>query len=179
MLLTKEMFKRGSTNKQLIQMASMMSIELNNVLFKDQFDVENVYIGRYILNLASSGSQGTHWCAFYKINEDQTLYMDPYGIIAPETLQDLFRKEKEDDTVFYNTLQIQDYHSKLCGLFCLLFLYVITHDQGNVTNRIKYFNSLFNTKSKKDLVLNDDLVLYYVNGILGYLDDEEEEDNEN
>ncbi len=42
----------------------------------------------------------------------------------------------------------------------------------------KYFNSLFKTKDKKDLVLNDDLVLYYVNGILGYLDEDDEEEDE-
>jgi hypothetical protein len=178
MLLTKEMFNRGSTNTQLFQFAKMMSIDLNNILFKNQFDVENVYVGRYILNLANAGNKGTHWCAFYKINEDQTLYYDPYGIIAPETLQELFRKEKEDDTVFYNTLQIQDYHSKLCGLFCLLFLYVVTHGGGNVVSRIKYFNSLFNSKDKKDLVLNDDLVLFYMNGILNDEEKEEEEDEE-
>jgi hypothetical protein len=127
---------------------------------------DNVYEGAYVVNMANFGNPGTHWVSFWKEDEDTTYYFDSYGVVSPDTIKILFDKNNENDKVLYTSVQIQCVESTLCAQFCLLFLYIMKFKKGGPRDRIKFFFKGFNT-NKLFLTDNDDLVIEYLNAILG------------
>lgn len=74
-----------------------------------------------IINLGSSDTVGTHWCAYYKMPH-VCIYFDSFGNLSPPIeLIDYLGSCK----IIYNYYRYQEYNTFICGHLCLLFLYEI------------------------------------------------------
>ena len=82
--------------------------------------------GLYLMNLDEREGKGTHWVGFFHNKESkgpQTFYFDPLGLPPPQELTAHYKP------LTYNTNQIQDVSSALCGYFvCLFFKYMHTYE---------------------------------------------------
>ena len=164
-MLKLQNYKYGISNVDLKTIANKLGIKLNGIYMKDQLTISNTYTGAYIVNLQNSDHSGSHWVSFIKVDDDITFYFDSFGQTVPDTLRKLFNNENLDDKVYYNLIQIQDYHSTLCGLYCILYLYVMKNSKVNVFKRLKEYLNLFNTE-KKCLKDNDVILIDYLNCLL-------------
>lgn len=74
-----------------------------------------------ILNLGSSDTNGSHWCAYYKTPKI-CIYFDSFGNLPPpkELIQYLGSCK-----IVYNYDRFQEFNTVICGHLCLLFLYKI------------------------------------------------------
>ena len=69
-----------------------------------------------ILNLDSMDGKGTHWVAWFK-NKNTKYYFDSYGIQPPEEMHKYLKSP-----IFYNSLQIQEPGTYICGHLCIYVL---------------------------------------------------------
>lgn len=154
--------QNGLSNIDIQGLCKKLKIKLNEICMKDELRIEDMYNGGYIINLANHNQSGTHWVCFQKI--DNTIYYcDSYGVVAPQNQVDLFANLSYK--LYYNKVQVQDFSSNFCGLFCVLFLYIIQNNLNNPTEACKLFVKVFNT-NKKDLKLNDEILYDYIKALL-------------
>ena len=74
--------------------------------------------GLYLINLDEREGKGTHWVGFYSARVTkgpENIYFDPLGLPPPQELTAHYKP------ITYNTNQIQDVSSTLCGYFVCLF----------------------------------------------------------
>ena len=84
--------------------------------------------GKYIINMQDSKSPsgkslpGTHW--FYAdVGANRTTVIDAFGAVPPLEIL-----ERAPCPIDWNTKQVEDLNSDLCGFFCLYFAF--QHDRG-------------------------------------------------
>jgi hypothetical protein len=108
------------SNIQLDQMARDLNIPLISVSFKDQIPYPPRE-GVYIVNLQSSTQGcGSHWSGII-LNKSGSFYFDSFGEPPPKETQRFI--QTFDPHFGYNSKEIQDLNSDLCGFFCMgLFL---------------------------------------------------------
>jgi len=111
----------------------------------------------YIVNMQDSVDKnnkplpGTHWVSFITKN-NILYYYDPFGIICPVEIL----KVDPNDTVVYNTEQMQDQESTCCGWFSIC---LILFNKGNIKEDFQKFIKCFNKDTKRnDMILK--LMLY-------------------
>lgn len=75
-----------------------------------------------VINLDSNKNSGTHWCAYYKI-ENNCVYFDSFGNLPPP--EELIEYLGSSCRIFYNYKRCQEFNTVICGHLCLLFLYDI------------------------------------------------------
>jgi hypothetical protein len=83
-----------------------------------------------ILNLdgdLTDETKGTHWVAWYK-NGNNKICFDSYGIQPTLELIDYLREKPYD--IQYNTNQIQDPNTVVCGHWCLYVLKELTNGRS-------------------------------------------------
>ena len=73
---------------------------------------------RVVINLASSDSEGTHWCT-YKKRGLNVEYFDPIGNLKPPKELERYLKGCE---ILYNYDRKQNLDTVICGHLCLKFL---------------------------------------------------------
>jgi hypothetical protein len=117
-----------TTSFELQEACKELKIPLRSIAFKDQLARLTPVQGAYIINMANSGSAGTHWIALWNYrdrqNKSQSIYFDSFGLPPPiEVTQ--FAKRYGDLHVVANTRQLQPTDEGFCGQFCLLFLYYV------------------------------------------------------
>lgn len=139
-------FDHPLTNRELMDLAYRMNIQLNGVFMKDEA-TNRLPNGYYIFNLQNHNQSGTHWVALFKKSKKEYYYCDSFGIPPPETLIKLLQCSEKQ--LFFNDTQIQNINSILCGYFCLLFLYMM-QQQNSPDNNIAQFLQLFYLDTKKN-----------------------------
>ncbi len=78
-----------------------------------------------VINLDKSDEEGSHWVALYIKNRRTVNYFDSLGADPPfEIAKYLSRFEK----LFRNTVCIQSDSSKVCGQYCIYFIYYASLD---------------------------------------------------
>ena len=76
-----------------------------------------------------NGSQGgCHWTCFI-VKDKKSYYFDSFGVQPDRLLLNQLPKP-----IIYHNYKIQDINSKLCGSYCLYFLYLI--------ERMNYFDTI-------------------------------------
>lgn len=133
------MLLERTSDEFLKNLLEYQNINLNQITTKDNFKI--LKNGFYICNLDKKTGSGTHWTAFYAI-DDYILYFDSFGLPPPKEIVKFCKKK----TIIYNSQQIQDINSDACGYYCILF--------------IKYFND--NIKNIKYIISKKTLG-YYLN----------------
>ena len=156
------------SNYELIEMCAKSGINLIDILNKDLLIKETPQEGCYIINLQDSGvGQGTHWVGLI-LNEEYVSYFDPFGLHHSEDvsrfiswfLHDVGYTDTRD--VIYNTTQVQNINSILCGYYVFAFLYHHTVINKHKTNnkdlmgdfvlRFKRNGSIYNDKTIERMI---------------------------
>lgn len=147
------------TNFDLEERAKKLKLNLVWIGCKDQIPYKRKN-GCYILNLQDdkdvngNDNPGSHWCSFI-IDKGQACYYDPFGFQPPRQVQEFLKPYKPFP---YNTKQIQDIKSEVCGYHCLYFLFFMQNRSGSMVNRLKLFQSRFSDDPKK----NEGLLKKYI-----------------
>ena len=104
-------YEEGQTISMLKDYSLYYNIRLDDIINIE--DLKNQETGNFIINLDSNYKRGgTHWVAAIKL-KDIIFYFDPFGVKAPIKI----------GFNYYNNHQFQKKEEKLCGMYCLLFLY--------------------------------------------------------
>ena len=77
-----------------------------------------LYSDKGFVNIDNGSQGGTHWTCF--IVKDKSYHFDSFG-----GQPDKFLLNQLPKPITYHNYKIQDIYSKLCGLYCLYFFYLI------------------------------------------------------
>ena len=77
------------------------------------------YSDKGFVNIDNGSQGGSHWTCFY-VKDNKSFYFDSFGGQPDKFLLKQLPKPKKN-----HNLKIQDIKSKLCGSYCLYFLYLI------------------------------------------------------
>lgn len=136
-----------SSDKQLINLAKQLKIKVNYIGFAENLPNNiNKLDGSYIINLGDNSIGGSHWTCFY-IEKNMSFYNDSFAG-GPEDIVISWLANNNIKTIIYNDdFQFQEISETLCGIWCILFLYYMTHSKKK--NLIERFNEF--TKHFVDL----------------------------
>jgi len=105
----------------------------------------------FIANTDDKNSPGKHWCAFFFPTRNRCEFLDSYGR-APALHSSFNHFLRNCTHIMYNSFQLQQPLSDVCGQFCVFFLYHRMH--GMSYNRILLsFNP--NNPPYNDNLVND------------------------
>ena len=150
----KDIENRPLSNFDIINICKKLKINLTNVVMKDELHDDDMAIGNtYIMNLQSSYEPGTHWTAII-VYSDSVLYFDSFGVICPENEYQLFKHHFP--FIFYNTTDIQNINSVLCGWYCIALLAYLHYNRNK--NTIPHLASEFLKLFSKDNSKNDKIL---------------------
>ena len=109
----------------------------------------------YVINLDEYSDIGTHWVAFFVMNNNVT-YFDSFGVEhIPKEIKAFIDRSLSITT---NIFRIQAYDSIMCGYFCIGFIDFML--AGKILTE---FTNLF---SPNNFNKNDDIILnYFANNI--------------
>lgn len=108
-----------------------------------------------IANTDDHKHNGSHWIGIYINKKGHGIFFDSYGL--PPKVH-FFRDRLRKNTVTYtwNTRQLQSFNSKVCGQFCIMFLYYMKKGYS-----LNSFCELFTSNHQK----NDLIVTRFYNKI--------------
>lgn len=102
-----------------------------------------------ITNLSKSNEFGSHWSAIFIDRQHNGTYLDSYGFRPRSWYLTEFIK-KNCKKIIYNTCQLQQLQSKVCGMYAACFL--IHMIKGGTL-------SSFVQKFSKNLLINDQFIV--------------------
>jgi len=74
-----------------------------------------------VINYDDMEGQGTHWVAtFNHPDQDMIFFYDSYGLVPGDEIQTFLKKSNKE--IMYNTSEMQDTSSIMCGWYCVYFL---------------------------------------------------------
>ena len=109
-----------------------------------------------VINTEENWRSGLHWVALYINKNGQGFYFDSYGM-PPYISYHAEQIRRNCIRYIWNENQLQGYASKVCGQYCVVFLYYMAQG-GN----LKGFNKIFSSSTRN----NDVLILKIYNKIL-------------
>lgn len=133
-----------------------LKVNSQGVFAADRIPVTLARPSAIVINTQEHWKKGMHWVALYINKIGQGFYFDSYGM-APYVSHHIERIRRNCITYRWNEKQIQGYDSKVCGQYCVVFLYYMA--QGG---SLKGFNKIFSSSTK----INDVLVLRIYKKIL-------------
>lgn len=72
-----------------------------------------------VINLDHKNGDGTHWCAYHKV-DSKCYYFDSFGNLRPPN--ELIYYLGSKCLIFYNHKRYQDFNTYNCGHLCMEFL---------------------------------------------------------
>lgn len=87
--------------------------------------------GFYVINLADSDEEGTHWTCFYANtrNKAHALYFDSFATPPPKEVVEFLKPFRN---IIYNNVQVQANTSVCCGFFCIAFIKYVTEHKDAI-----------------------------------------------
>lgn len=79
-----------------------------------------------IVNTDNHDKPGLHWVAVYLNNYGEAIYFDSYGV-PPLVNSHHQRIRKNAKKYSWNTKRLQSFNSTVCGQYCVMFLYYMSH----------------------------------------------------
>jgi len=104
-------------------------------------------------NQKNERNAGSHWVALITDDLKKAIYMDSYGEKEPNEIRHLLKCNQYK--IAHTSKNIQSLMSKLCGFFCLAFIYFLTvskHRTKNIFTYASIFVDLF-----EDLDITNDI----------------------
>ena len=120
----KDFMKKYSSKKDTMNESQLQRVYDYPIYHRDS----KIYSARGFVNIDDGSQGGTHWTAFY-VKSNKSFYFDGFG-----GQPDKFLLNQLPKPIIYHNYKIQDINSKLCGSFCLYFLYLI--------ERVNYYNAI-------------------------------------
>jgi hypothetical protein len=110
------------SNFEIDNICNQLHIPLRGVFMKDELPNECL-TGHYIINLQSeSEGNGTHWLSLTIYNQN-AYHFDSFGVQPNQEVIEFCKKGH--CKLGYNTFQIQNINSELCGWYCIANLFVL------------------------------------------------------
>ena len=106
------------TTSDLLEKLSAANIKGVNIYPRDS----QIKTTKGICNIDDGSQGGTHWVAFVELNEGSS-YFDSFGGPPDQWLIKQLPKP-----IIYHNYIIQGIHSKMCGTYCLYFLYLLENN---------------------------------------------------
>ena len=101
-----------------------------------------------IINTDNHDRPGVHWVAVYLNKNGHAIFFDSYGM--PPSVSHHHQRIRKNSTRFgWNTKRLQSFNSTVCGQYCVMFLYFMSHGYT-----LDHFYNLFSNNYK----LNDNFV---------------------
>ena len=122
----------------------------NEPKFSDVYSRDNlskIKDGAYVINFDEHSDIGTHWIAFYVLNN--VTYFESVGV---EHIPKEIKASIRNNNIKTNNFRIQAYDSIMCGYFCIGFI-----DFMLMEKTLTDFTNLFlpnNFKKNNDIILN-------------------------
>lgn len=146
-----------TTDKQLYDLANMVGLRLEPIVFKDELSLlpkpteKRNY--NYIINMSNSNELGSHWVALFVdakrgISYFFNSFADEFDSIPDEITQ--FTK-RIGSILCKNTKPIQNPSRGYCGQYCILFLIKLnrpTDDIYDYNDFLKIFKNTMNSIDK-------------------------------
>lgn len=156
-----KLLKDVLTNFDLLEYGKDLRLRNYTVLMKDEFTLKRNW--NYIINLHNKGQSGSHWVSMVTSDTAQAFYFDSFGMPPPQNivkiLKDNFYK------IYFNSKQIQDIKSEVCGYFTLGFIiYMRLFSQPSISlmnNFAKFFKS--KKLSDNDLIIKKFVRRFLIN----------------
>ena len=82
------------------------------------------YPSALVVNHEPSHKGGSHWVGIYFNNAHELFYFDPLGVKPNECIEH-YIKINAFTNIIYNNLPIQPLLSPHCGLYCVIFIYLM------------------------------------------------------
>lgn len=102
----------------------------------------------YIINLSKKSEFGSHWICLFITRDRQAYYVDSYAFM-PKSWHLLSFIQKNCSKVTYATQQLQQLHTKVCGMYTCCFAAHMAN--GNTFDA-------FMAQFSKNLFINDYIV---------------------
>ena len=116
-----------TSSTQLIELAKKLKFKLNFVGFTDDLELQPTSDGAYIFNIGDKA--GTHWTAGF-IKGDTMFYFDSFAVPPEDDLIHILERNSCVRQIIYNSnFQFQNICENLCGIWCVIFLYHMTHSK--------------------------------------------------
>jgi hypothetical protein len=119
------------SNFDIEDICNHLKLPLIGVFSKDLLP-KRCSVGSYYVNMENhNDGDGTHWVFIRIFDCGRAIYMDSFGIYAPEDIRQFL---KPVSPFAYNTRQIQNIKSENCGRFCILCDYFFQYQLRNKSN---------------------------------------------
>jgi len=141
-----------TTDQDLIDQCRRYGIHLNGVFSKDRLP-KTYHDGGYIINLQDHNEgHGTHWTAFWiekgKSGKVECAYYDSFGAPPPTSVQHYLHRFGR---IPYNTLDIQNVNSGVCGYYVFHWLlWMSRHGGTSLENRFNSYLRLWDENPEKN-----------------------------
>lgn len=123
-----------TTDFQLKDIAKKLKINLKTVGFAENF--KYLGDGAYIINLGYD--TGSHWTCLF-IEKDDCFYFDSFAAPPEDVLINKLKGHCKN-LIYNDYFQFQDISEQLCGIYCIVFLYHMTHSKKKeLIDRFKEF----------------------------------------
>jgi hypothetical protein len=160
----------GTFDSELLQFSK--DLKLSNVQIISRDVLTPAMFKKYtnfVINLQSSqDGGGTHWCGMFKIPQQKfVVYMDSYSGPPPQDIVDIIDSFHYD--IAYNSKDIQEFNTSLCGLYSLLFLCYMNHIPVNPgedkLDILQVFQDSFydSKRTRNDKICYEMLSMFYKN----------------
>jgi len=147
----------------------MNNFQLENILRKDVFSSRHflgifsrnnlprkfVYPCSFIFNSDKNTGKGEHWLSIYFTKDEKCLFLDSLGL-GPQFYGMEKYIKKRATFLSFNKHPIQSMESNFCGLYCLLFILIISRGIS-----FKKFLQHFSLKTIKNDILIRNLLEKY------------------
>ena len=141
---------------QIEKALSRLSGKTVGVFAADRIPLSLGFPSSIVVNTQEHWKAGEHWIAIYINKNGYGFYFDSYGL-PPYVSYHADRIKKNCTRYDWNQVQLQGYDIKVCGQYCIVFLYYMQKGKS-----IKSFNKLFSKSFKK----NDKLIVKLYKKIL-------------
>jgi hypothetical protein len=133
------------SNYDIENICSELNIPIHGVFMKDELPSTPLN-GHYIVNLESeSEGNGTHWLSL-SIKGLNAYHFDSFGALPNEEIINFCKKGH--CRLGYNSFQIQNFNSELCGWYCIANIFVIQKSGlNNIYESANLFSNLFSAKT--------------------------------
>ena len=128
-----------TSNTDLKHIAKVLNIPPPIICFdEDLQSIKRRGTQYFVLNLGSPNN-GTHWVGCC-VRGKEALYFDSYGVIFPNDVRNYIQGCSRKG---YNTTQIQDLNSNLCGWYVLMWLKHIISSNKDMYHATNEYVNLF------------------------------------
>lgn len=154
------------TNLDLEEKFNKLGIPLVGVFNKDTLKEQPVENGFYVINMQDSVDSkgkpqaGSHWVCFL-VEDKEASYFDAFGFQPPEEVKNYL---KQYIPFYYNSKQIQNVLSGVCGWYCLAFAVFMVENHKkyrNLKDRLSAFVSMFSGDVKKNKTILEQYIKPY------------------